>query len=196
MRWAEQDERVMLVWQDECWFSRYAQPRVYGWLSRQSPLHLAERSPNAADKQPKALAVYGALQHDTRQVHLSFSDGQPKTAPTLAFIERLLKVARGQSRQVLIVVWDNASWHVNRTIRRWIHAYNQLAKHSGDVRLLVWRLPTRAPWLNPIEPHWVHAKRALCQRSSLPIPVSLLRRGITRYFQSYPLEDLFPTYLS
>ncbi len=25
------------------------------------------------------------------------------------------------------------------------------------------RLPTKSPWLNPIEPHWVHAKRRIIE---------------------------------
>ena len=35
------------------------------------------------------------------------------------------------------------------------------AVKRGDarVRLLVCQLPTHSPWLNPIEPKWVHGKR-------------------------------------
>ena len=39
----------------------------------------------------------------------------------------------------------------------------QRAKRTGGVRLLVCRLPTKSPWLNPIEPRWLHGKRAVVE---------------------------------
>jgi hypothetical protein len=44
-----------------------------------------------------------------------------------------------------------------------LRAHNQQARQTGDVRVVGCRLPTRGPWLNPIEPRWRHGKRALVQ---------------------------------
>jgi hypothetical protein len=42
----------------------------------------------------------------------------------------------------------------------WIRTHNQIVKQTGEgVRLLPFLLPTKSPWLNPIEPKWVHGKR-------------------------------------
>jgi hypothetical protein len=37
-------------------------------------------------------------------------------------------------------------------------------KQTGQgVRILACRLPSKSPWLNPIEPKWVHGKRAIVE---------------------------------
>jgi transposase len=62
------------------------------------------------------------------------------------------------------LVWDNASWHISREVRDWIRRHNREVKRTGHgCRLLVCRLPSRSPWLNPIEPKWVHGKRAVAE---------------------------------
>jgi len=43
-----------------------------------------------------------------------------------------------------------------------------MAKDTGGVRIRVCHLPVKAPWLNPIEPKWVHAlPNAECVRCEL-----------------------------
>ncbi len=59
----------------------------------------------------------------------------------------------------LVLVWDNAAWHLSRAVRRWLGEHNRRAHREGGVRLVPCFLPTKSPWLNPIEPKWVHAKR-------------------------------------
>ena len=48
-------------------------------------------------------------------------------------------------------------------MRAWIRDHNRRAKRDGGCRLLVGRLPSRSPWLNPIEPRWAHGKRAVAE---------------------------------
>jgi transposase len=100
-----------------------------------------------------------------------------------AFISRLLDVTRQLERKTLVLIWDNAPWHTSKRIRQWIHWYNQCAKLTGDVRLLVFWLPIKSPWLNPIEPHWGHAKKHVCEPSGL-LSMSELKRRIGAYFQT------------
>ena len=67
---------------------------------------------------------------------------------------------RKQGKTHWLLIWDNASWHKSQTVRTWIRAHNQQVKQTGKgVRILPFLLPTQSPWLNPIEPKWVHAKR-------------------------------------
>src|SRR4051794_41970498 len=50
----------------------------------------------------------------------------------------------------------NGSW-------AWVQAQDRRAKEAGGVRIVVCRLPSKSPWLNPIEPKWVHGKRAIVE---------------------------------
>ena len=53
-------------------------------------------------------------------------------------------------------------------MRAWIRAHNRQVKHQGQgVRILACYLPVKSPWLNPIEPMWVHSKRAIVEPTRL-----------------------------
>jgi hypothetical protein len=49
------------------------------------------------------------------------------------------------------------------TVPEPIRAYNRQAKQFDEPRLRTHLLSVKSPWLNPIEPHWLHAKCAICQ---------------------------------
>jgi hypothetical protein len=50
----------------------------------------------------------------------------------------------------------------------WIREHNQQVKRADKgVRLLVCYLPSKSPWLNPIEPKWMHGKRAIVEPTRL-----------------------------
>jgi hypothetical protein len=68
-----------------------------------------------------------------------------------------------EGKRALLIVWDNASWHVSARVRAWSKAYNRRAKAEGGVRIVACLLPIKAPWLNAIEPKWVHGKRAIVE---------------------------------
>ena len=66
------------------------------------------------------------------------------------------------------LIWGNASWHVSQRVRAWIRAHNRKVKPRGHgVRILPCPLPVKSPWLNPVEPKWVHAKRAIVEPTRL-----------------------------
>jgi len=123
---------------------------------------LYERTPTPGEPN-KALACYGAVRQDTQERYLFFADGQPNTDNTIRMLERLLSVARREEKRVLAVIWDRASWHKSKKLKQWNYMYNQIAKQNGDVRLLTCLLPIKSPWLNPMEPHWLHAKRKVAE---------------------------------
>jgi transposase len=148
-----------------------------------------QREPKRNEPQ-KALACFGAVRQDTQEVLLSFSDGQPKSLQTWLFVMGLLSLARQANKRVLVIIWDNASWHKSKDIRQWIRMYNHAAKASDDPRLIVHRLPTKSPWLNPIEPRWVHAKRAVCEPDGELTPAEL-RRRLCEHFDTTPLFYTF-----
>jgi len=99
------------------------------------------------------VACYGALVEGAKQALLRFSPGQPNSQHTLAFVEYLLEVSQERGKKVLAVIWDNASWHKSQGVRQWVKKHNRQVEANGGVRLLLHRLPTYSPWLNPQEPH-------------------------------------------
>jgi len=64
----------------------------------------------------------------------------------------LLDAAHQQLRGPLVLVWDNATQHVDAAMRRLI---------ATRTWLTVFRLPPYAPELNPTEGVWSHLKRGL-----------------------------------
>ncbi len=67
-------------------------------------------------------------------------------------------------KQVLVLVWDYASWHKSKEVRYRIRAHNRGVKKSGQgVRIIGCLLPKQSPWLNSIEPKWVHGKRKVVE---------------------------------
>jgi hypothetical protein len=70
--------------------------------------------------------------------------------------------------------------------------HNQRVKRQGGVRLLPCRLPTKSPWLNPIEPRWVHGKRAIVEPARLLTATEVINR-VCDYFEAEHVEPLQQT---
>ncbi len=156
---------------DETWWSRFAQPRLRVWTDAGKPLHLVEQVRQKEDPGPKALACYGLLVRwateervAREQAWLRFVDGRPVSAITIRFLEWCCAKLHGMGIRVLALIWDNAGWHISQAVRAWIREHNRKVKQSGEgVRILVGLLPVKSPWLNPIEPKWMHGKRRVME---------------------------------
>jgi hypothetical protein len=147
---------------DEVWWSRLARPRLRTWREGE-PVRLVQLTAEKTDPDPKALACYGVLRTDTNQVWLRFVAGRPVSAITTEFLTWGCARLAAEGKKAWLLVWDNASWHISAEVRHWIRAHNRQAKREGGVRLIVCQLPTKSPWLNPIEPRWAHGKRAVVE---------------------------------
>ena len=149
---------------DEVWFSRLAQPALSAWAAPGEELRLTLRAAARADPEPKALACYGLWLPARERMLLRFVDGRPVSAVTCTFLAWATERLAADGVRVLALIWDNASWHISREARSWIKEHNRRIKAAGaGCRLLVCRLPSKSPWLNPIEPKWVHGKRAVVE---------------------------------
>jgi len=180
--------------QDEVWFSRFAQPHLHLWTADKAlPLQLKSAPRN--DPDPKALACYGLLRADTAaskqggQMMVRFVEGRPVSSVTTQFLDWLLITLSQEGKKVLLMLWDNASWHVSREVKEWIKAHNQKVKTEGGCRLLACRLPVKSPWLNNIEPKWVHAKRNTLEAERL-LSAQELKQRLYHYFGCQALESL------
>jgi DDE superfamily endonuclease len=152
----------VLGFQDEVWWSRLARPDVHAW-SGGEPMRLHQPPADPGDRAPKALACYGILRGDTGGMMLRFVEGRPVGQVTEDFLARACERLAAEGKRALLLIWDNAAWHVSARVRAWIKAHNRRAKAEGGVRIVACYLPVKAPWLNAIEPKWVHGKRAIVE---------------------------------
>jgi hypothetical protein len=160
---------------DEVWWSRIAQPPVRAGTATGQPLRLVEQT--VAEHQPKAVACYGLLvrwwavargDDPTEALWLRFVDGRPISGVTIPFLAWCTAKLAAAGKTALLLVWDNASWRISRAVKAWIVAHNrQIKTGAAAVRIVVCSLPIKSPWLNPIEPKWVHGKQCIVEPARL-----------------------------
>jgi hypothetical protein len=188
IRLAARHPAWVLGFGDETWWTRVRQPSLHTWTDE--PLRLVEQSVAKADPDPKALACYGLLLHATGDLWLRFVDGRPVSAITTQFLADCCTRLAARGKTALLLVWDNASWHISKAVKAWIREHNRTVKQEGrGVRILACQLPVKAPWLNPIEPKWVHGKRAIVEPARLLTAAELEARVCT-YFGCHPQDHL------
>lgn len=163
IRLAASHGQWVLGYVDECWWSRLAQPRMHAWSEAKEGLRLQQLEVSKTDPDPKALCCYGLLRADTNEVKVRFVQGRPVSQVTIEFLKWGCKQLAQAGKKAWLLVWDNASWHKSHQVWDWIKTHNQQAKRQAGVRILMCLLPVKSPWLNPIEPHWVHGKRAIVE---------------------------------
>ena len=104
-------------------------------------------------------------------------DGRPISELTTAFLDWSCGKLEHLGKKALLLVWDNASWHISRRVKAWITEHNcQVRRDGRGVRILVCPLPTKSPWLNPIEPRWIHTKRRVVNPDGLSTAKELAQR--------------------
>jgi transposase len=164
-----------LGFEDEVWWSRLARPALHSWAEADQPLRLVEQTVAPDDPDAKALACYGLLARWREPsgawretAWLRFVDGRPVSAVTSQFLEWSCGKLAAVGKKALLLIWDNASWHISQKVRAWIGAHNRAVKQAGQgVRIVRCQLPSKSPWLNPIEPKWVHGKRRVAEPARL-----------------------------
>jgi len=162
---------------------------LHTWAEEGAALHLVEQTVAKDDPDPKALACYGLLvscpaapETLPEQVWLRFVDGRPISSITTQYLAWCCEQLAQANKKALLMVWDNASWHVSHEVREWIRTYNREVKQQGKgVRIVSCYLPIKSPWLNRIEPHWVHGKRDIVEPASLLTAQALADRVCARF---------------
>lgn len=168
MRLAQSHPGWALGFQDESWWSRLSQPAVRVWAQPARAPRLVEQTRPSADPDPKALACYGLWLPELAEVWLRFVDGRPVSALTSQFLAWCCEELAARGKTALLLVWDNAGWHLSKQVRQWLREHNRRVRQTGvGVRIVPCFLPSRSPWLNPIEPMWGHAKRRVAQPDRL-----------------------------
>jgi transposase len=164
-----------LGFEDETWWSRVSQPTLHAWAEGDSALRLVEQTAGKDDPDRKALACYGMLvscpaasESLPEQVWLRFVEDRPISGITTQYLAWCCDKLAERGKKVLLMIWDNASWHVSKAVRHWIRVHNRQVRESGEgVRIVACYLPIKSPWLNRIEPYWVHGKRKIVEPAGL-----------------------------
>lgn len=172
IRLAESHPTWVLGFQDEVWWSRLARPSLHTWAEEDDYLRLVEQAVAKNDPDPKALACYGLLLRAdpdvADQMWLRFVDGRPVSSVTIDYLDWCCRKLQDAGKEALLLIWDNAPWHVSQQVRDWIREHNRQVKQRGvGVRLLAGYLPIKSPWLNAIEATWVHGKRRVVEADRL-----------------------------
>jgi hypothetical protein len=173
---------------DETWWSRLKRPALHAWTADE-PLRLLQVEADPADNDPQALACYGLLRDDTDQMLLRFVEGRPVSQVTEDFLAWVGARLHAEGKTALLLVWDNASWHVSKRVRAWIRAHNRQAKRDGGVRIVAGYLPVKSPWLNAIEPKWVHGKKAIAEPER-KLTAHEVKDRVYRYYACEQVEPL------
>jgi DDE superfamily endonuclease len=185
----------VLGFEDEVWWSRLARPALHSWVDADQPLRLVEQVIARDDPDPKALACYGLLVREVNPTGawqeatwLRFIAGRPVSARTTECLAWWCAKLATLGKEALLLVWDNAPWHVSQAVRQWIRAHNRQVKAGGrGVRIVPCYLPIKSPWLNPIEPKWVHGKRRVVEPARLLTAGELIARVLTAFH--CPVDD-------
>jgi transposase len=164
-----------LGFQDEVWWSRLARPSLHTWVDEDDYLRVVEQTVAKGDPDPKALACHGLLlragptkEDATHEMWLRFVDGRPVSAVTIDYLDWCCRKLHADGKEALLLIWDNAPWHVSHQVRDWIRDHNRQVKQEGaGVRIIPCYLPIKSPWLNAIEATWVHAKRRVLEADRL-----------------------------
>jgi len=183
-----------LRYADEVWWSRVKQPTLHTWSEVGQPTRLQELEVSKDDPDPKALCCYGLLEPQQKKVQVRFVEGRPVSHVTTAFLEWLGSLVATAGRQHVVVIWDNASWHVSREVKTWIRQHNRAALQAAregkpGVQIIPCWLPVKSPWLNRIEPHWVHGKKAVVEPARLLTAQEVIQR-VCNYYGCQQLDRL------
>lgn len=187
---SEADPQWATGFEDECWWSRVSLPTLSSWAEEGNPMRLIQQSVAKDDPDPKAISCYGLYLPQLDQTWLRFVDGRPVSGITTQFLGWCTQKLEAIGKKFLLLIWDNASWHTSREVRRWLGRHNRKVKKRGKgVRIVSCFLPKQSPWLNAIEPKWVHGKRKVVEPEGLLSSYELAER-VCRVFSCPHYEHL------
>lgn len=96
----------------------------------------------------KSKSFYGALNVKTGKEIVHQCDWQNQTE-TISFLEKIRQIYR---RKRILLIWDNASWHKSKEIRKYL---------KGKKNLELMNFPPYSPELNPQEIVWKKARQKI-----------------------------------
>ena len=160
----ESGSETTVLFEDETELKRFP-PLRRAWMP------VGEQRSVAVPRQNGKFALYGALDVRSGEV---IAEPYPKgrSDHTKAFLRNVLGRVEGE----ILLVWDHASWHISKSVRK-------LLDECDRLRVLL--LPKRAPEVNPVEDLWRVLKNTVA--ANVERPLDALKEACRRFF-----DDLTP----
>lgn len=157
---AEAAPQTTILFEDETELRRFP-PLRRAWMP------VGEQRSVAVPEQNGKFCLYGALDITSGEVIVEpYAKG--RSDHTKAFLRRVLSRIEGR----ILLIWDNASWHLSKTVQQLIDDHD---------RLEVMHLPRRAPEDNPVEDLWRRLKNVVA--ANLERSLEALRAACRRFFK-------------
>jgi hypothetical protein len=132
MEVADGNPEWAIGFEDECWWSRVALPALSSFSEGGKPHRMIQRSVAKDDPEPKAISCYGLYLPRLGDTWLRFVDGRPVSSITTRFLSWCCGELEAAGKRVLLLIWDNASWHISKEVRRWLGKHNRKVKNGGE----------------------------------------------------------------
>jgi hypothetical protein len=94
------------------------------WAEERKPMRLIQQSVAKEDPDSKAVSCYRLYVPEFDQMWLGFVKGQHVSAIKTRFLRRCTEKFEAIGKKVLLLIWENASWHISEEVRRWLAKHN------------------------------------------------------------------------
>lgn len=165
---------------DESWFVLWPRQSTT-WAPRKHPQRIRKAKSWKKGQAPPSTCLYADLDAGSREVtaewHLTWNQSE-----TWQHLKGTIRRYAAQGTRFLVLFWDNAPWHLAQRLDQLLARYNRHAKRRGRLRVLLFALPIKAPWLMPLEAVFGQTKRAVGphDRESLPALQQAVERRLDR----------------
>lgn len=180
LRWVERHEGWGAAYTDESWFVLW--PRQSNtWTRRKHPQRIRKAKSWKKGQAPPSTCLYADLDATSRQVRAEWHDTWNQQE-TWQHLKRTIRRYAAQGVRFLVIFWDTAPWHLAQRLHQLLARCNRHAKRYGRLRVLLFALPIKAPWLMPLEAVFGQTKRAIgpMERESMPALQDAVERRLDR----------------
>ena len=147
------------VFIDESWFVLWPR-QAESWAHKRLPERIPKEKSWDRKNRPPSCALYATMDVAGRQVEGEWHDTWNQEE-TWEHLQGVIQRYQARGTRYLVVFWDHAPWHVAHSIGSRVAQHNRQVKQAGGVRVLLFYLPIRSPWLMPLEPVFGQTKRAV-----------------------------------
>jgi transposase len=160
---ARAPDRRAGVFIDQSWFVLWP-AAAPGWARRGRPPRVRQAKGWPKGKPPPTCCLYARMDALDRTVAPSWHPTWNKDE-TWAHLSATIAAYAARGVRYLVVFWDNAPWHHADLVRDRVAAHNAAARATGGLRVRLCFLPSKSPWLMPLEPVFGQTKRAVGPRA-------------------------------
>jgi hypothetical protein len=163
IRWVLKDiQHRAGVFIDESWFVLWPR-QAESWARRRRPQRIPKNKSWDRKHRPPSCALYATMDVEGRQVEGEWHETWNQEE-TWEHLKGVIKRYQERGIRYLVVFWDHAPWHIAQSVKQKVAEHNREARQKGGIRVLLFYLPIRSPWLMPLEPVFGQTKRAVGAR--------------------------------